>query len=163
MVQETFFGTLLLKAGSDAKNAVVLDLVWENPQQKTPTFNAKIEKVSSFEKDGNLQKVVERCYSVLDFLKHTEVCHVQEKYFIVNSYEIFLLCYFYSFLFFFLRFRPLSSDGSRNRVCTVGKFICSMIREAFNHDAIEENNVEVCFSFLFFFLGLEMLMRDIVG
>lgn len=91
--------TRLLKAGADAEHAIVIDLVWESHETKDPAITYEIIKVKTYEPDVKLQERVTRAYSILDPLKHTQLCQIPRE------------------------FRPLSSKGSRDRLCSVGRFL----------------------------------------
>eukprot|EP01095_Lingulamoeba_sp_RSL-Kostka_P003381 TRINITY_DN14367_c0_g1_i1.p1 TRINITY_DN14367_c0_g1~~TRINITY_DN14367_c0_g1_i1.p1 ORF type:complete len:578 (+),score=221.46 TRINITY_DN14367_c0_g1_i1:54-1787(+) len=118
-------GTRLLKAGADAKHAVVLDLIWNhdeienNPEITTnPSIKAEVVDLKDYEPDEEIQTEVDKAYSILDKLKNTEIITPPES------------------------FRPLSSTGSRERVVSIATYLLTCLRNALNTDDIEENSVD---------------------
>lgn len=119
LVDQVEQGTRLLKAGSDAKHAVVLDIRWADGEPGTqPTIEAQTLAVSDYAENADIAARVRRAYSVLDHLKHTQVARVPD------------------------RFRPLSSEGSRARLCSVGRFLWSALRDALCTDDVDESTVD---------------------
>eukprot|EP00211_Chloroparvula_japonica_P002660 CAMPEP_0119125044 /NCGR_PEP_ID=MMETSP1310-20130426/4451_1 /TAXON_ID=464262 /ORGANISM="Genus nov. species nov., Strain RCC2339" /LENGTH=521 /DNA_ID=CAMNT_0007115067 /DNA_START=137 /DNA_END=1705 /DNA_ORIENTATION=- len=118
VVDEVYFGSRLLKAGADGKRAVILDVSWDNPDQKDVTVEAEVVKTSNWKPDPVLAKTVERAYSVLDYLKNTQLSTIPQE------------------------FRPLSSAGSRERICSMGTLLCTLAREALCTDDNDESSVE---------------------
>ena len=116
VVNETFHDTLLLKPGSDANKAVILDLTWEDDSVKGKDVKLKAEvvEVEKWEANEELNQKVEKAYKILDYLRNTKLSDIPEE------------------------FRPLSSVGSREKVCTVGRFICTSLKKAINEDDNDE-------------------------
>mmetsp|Transcript_41211 Transcript_41211/g.69275 ORF Transcript_41211/g.69275 Transcript_41211/m.69275 type:complete len:574 (+) Transcript_41211:43-1764(+) len=112
-------GSRLLKPGSDAHFAVVLDITWESAESAKPSLSWEFVKVKDFAADPDLQKKMEEAYAPLMDLRNTELTPVPE------------------------RFRPLSSKNSRGQVTTMGQFVCSLVRDAFTSDP-QSVDVDVC-------------------
>jgi 2',3'-cyclic-nucleotide 2'-phosphodiesterase (5'-nucleotidase family) len=109
-VDEVVEGTRLLKPGLDAVYATALELTWENDMTpgNQPTMAARFVKCSDYPPDAKLQEQNERAYDVLLPLRNTELARVPPT------------------------FEPLSSKNSRGCVCTMGKFICSLLKSSLN-------------------------------
>ena len=112
VVDEVHHGTRLLKAGSDAKHAIVLDIRWkDNGDDCKPTVDSTTYQVKDFAENADIADRIRKAYSILDHLKHTTVAKVDSKY------------------------RPLFSEGSRSRQCSVASFLWSAFRDALNSDS----------------------------
>jgi len=108
-VDEVVEGTRLLKPGLDGVYATILELSWDDASSSSrPTVRAKFVKTADWEPDAELQLENERAYDALLPLRNTELARVPPT------------------------FTPLSSVGSRGRVCTMGKFICSLLKSSLN-------------------------------
>jgi 2',3'-cyclic-nucleotide 2'-phosphodiesterase (5'-nucleotidase family) len=108
-VDETVDGTRLLKPGMNGVYSTVLELSWPNAAaDKCPKVHARFVKCEDWEPDPIMEEENERAYDVLIPLRNTELARVPPS------------------------FEPLSSNGSRESVCTMGKFICSLIRSSMN-------------------------------
>jgi 2',3'-cyclic-nucleotide 2'-phosphodiesterase (5'-nucleotidase family) len=107
-VDEIVDGTRLLKPGMNAKYATVLEVSWEDATSEKPKIRACFVKCDDYEADPILQEENERAYDALIPLRNTELARVPES------------------------FEPLSSNGSRKSVCTMGRYICSLIRSSMN-------------------------------
>lgn len=108
MVDETVEGTRLLKPGMNAEHATVLEVCWEDPHSSEPKITARFVKCADWKPDPVLQAENERAYDVLLPLRNTELCKVSKG------------------------FQPLSSNGSRSSVCTMGQYICTLLRKSMN-------------------------------
>jgi 2',3'-cyclic-nucleotide 2'-phosphodiesterase (5'-nucleotidase family) len=104
VVNEVIDGTLLLKAGADAENAVVLEITW-GPGKCSPKLNYKIQKTTEYQADSEIQTRVVEAYAMLEHLKHTQLCEIR---------------------------KPLSSIGSRETPSSLATFLWSHFREAVN-------------------------------
>lgn len=119
VVNQVIDDTLLLKAGSDAENAVVLDITWTSSQKsQKPEIRAKIEKCSNYPADEKMVREVQECYSVLDHLKHTELSPIPPA------------------------FLPLSSAQSREKIVTLASFLWTELKSALNQADSDEPTVE---------------------
>lgn len=110
--------TRLLKPGGDANNAFIIDISWESPTDKAPMITAKLERVHDYAPDPVLVQVMKNSLSPLEKLKKTQLIPVPKQ------------------------FRPLSSTNIRGQVTSMGRFICSLMRDALNSDDNQED-VEV--------------------
>jgi hypothetical protein len=83
-------------------------LSWEDATAEKPKIRARFVKCEDYEADPVLEEENERAYDALIPLRNTELAQVSST------------------------FEPLSSNGSRISVCTMGKFICTLIRFSMN-------------------------------
>lgn len=109
-VDEVVEGTRLLKPGMDAVYATVLDLIWPDSEAEgnKPIIKARFVKTSDWEAEPILAEECERAYDALEPLRNTELAKVPPF------------------------FEPLSSKDSRAKVCTMGKYICTLLRSSLN-------------------------------
>jgi len=109
-VDEIVDGTRLLKPGLDAVYATMLDLSWENCEAdgNKPNIRATFVKCDQWDPDHDLLDENIRAYDALAPLRNTELARVPKS------------------------FEPLSSEGSRGKVCTMGTFICSLLKSSLN-------------------------------
>ena len=109
-VDEVVEGTRLLKPGMDAVYATVLEMSWPNADAhgKEPEIKATFVKTSDWEPDPVLAEENERAYDALLPLRNTQLAEVPPV------------------------FEPLSSVDSRARVCTMGQYICTLLRSSLN-------------------------------
>lgn len=107
-VNEVVDGTRLLKPGMNAEYATLLEISWADAAQDKPAIRAKFVKCSDWEPNPVAAEQNERAYDALLPLANTELATVPAS------------------------FKPLSSNGSRDSVCTMGKFICSLLRTSLN-------------------------------
>jgi len=107
-VDEVVDGTRLLKPGMNAIYATVLEISWENVNADKPKIRARFVKTSDWEPDVELQEECDRAYEALLPLRNTELAEVGDK------------------------FQPLSSSRSREAVCTMGTYICTLLRNSLN-------------------------------
>eukprot|EP00565_Helicotheca_tamesis_P002962 CAMPEP_0185739786 /NCGR_PEP_ID=MMETSP1171-20130828/36254_1 /TAXON_ID=374046 /ORGANISM="Helicotheca tamensis, Strain CCMP826" /LENGTH=661 /DNA_ID=CAMNT_0028411441 /DNA_START=136 /DNA_END=2121 /DNA_ORIENTATION=+ len=108
-VDEIVDGTRLLKPGLDAIYATVLELSWDDASSESkPTVRAKFVKTDEWKPDPGLKRENDRAYDALRPLRNTELARVPPT------------------------FAPLSSVNARGKVCTMGKFICSLLKSSLN-------------------------------
>lgn len=109
-VDEVVEGTRLLKPGMDGVYATVMDMSWPDAtaEGNEPTITARFVQTSDWEPDAALQEENERAYDVLEPLRNTELAKVPPV------------------------FEPLSSTRSRAEVCTMGLYICALLRSSLN-------------------------------
>ena len=108
-VDEVVDGTRLLKPGLDAIYATVLTIEWADAKAE-PTIAAEFVPLAEFEADAAMAAAATEAYEVLAPLRNTELARVPPH------------------------FRPLSSSNSRGRVCSMGRLVCTLIRNAVNTD-----------------------------
>jgi 2',3'-cyclic-nucleotide 2'-phosphodiesterase (5'-nucleotidase family) len=110
-VDRMISGSRLVKAGSDGHKAAIIDITWADAESTKPdAIDVKLVTVKDWAADPALQKEADKCLSVLDSLRHTQLVCVPNK------------------------FEPLNSIGVRGAVTTAGQFLSTMYRDAFNHD-----------------------------
>jgi len=107
-VDEVVEGTRLLKPGMNAVYSTILEISWMNKEASQPRIRARFVKVDDWEPDPVLQEENERAYDALIPLRKTELARVPSS------------------------FEPLSSGNARGEVCTMGKYICSLLRSSMN-------------------------------
>lgn len=108
-VDEVVEGTRLLKPGMDAVYATVLELTWPNAEADSkPKIRATFVKTSDWEPEPVLAEECERAYDALEPLRNTELAKVPPSFF------------------------PLSSCNARGTVCTMGEYICTLLRSSLN-------------------------------
>ncbi|KAG7349291.1 calcineurin-like phosphoesterase [Nitzschia inconspicua] len=109
-VDEVVDGTRLLKPGMDAVYATVLEMIWPDKEAESnmPKVKARFVKTDDWTPDPVLYEQCERAYDVLEPLKKTELAKVPPV------------------------FEPLSSTNARGSVCTMGLYICSLLRSSLN-------------------------------
>ena len=107
-VDEVVDGTRLLKPGMNAVYSTVLEILWKSPEQTKPIIRARFVKNSDWEPEPVLEEECERAYEALAPLRNTELARVPPT------------------------FEPLSSGNARGSTCTMGKYICSLIKSALN-------------------------------
>ena len=110
-VNEVVEGTRLLKPGMNAVHSTVLELSWPTANQQEdnkPRIRARFAKCSDWEADPVLAEENERAYDALLPLRNTELARVP------SSLE------------------PLSSGNARSEVCSMGQYLCSLIRSSLN-------------------------------
>eukprot|EP00961_Rhodomonas_salina_P100644 1353817-Rhodomonas_salina.1 len=120
VVDETVEGTRLLKPGSDGVRATVLSFSWADSTaaKEDVSISAEIVEVNNWGADASLVKLVDKAYTALAPLRNTQLWSVAD------------------------RFRPLSSVGARGRVCTMGSFLCTLLRTAINTDPEDTSNID---------------------
>ena len=109
-VDEIVSGTRLLKPGMNAVYATVLEISWDSKDSpsESPKIRSRFVECSDWPADPILEEVNERAYDALIPLRNTELARVPAS------------------------FEPLSSNDSRGSVCTMGKFICSLLKSSLN-------------------------------
>lgn len=108
-VDEVFEGTRLLKPGLDAVYATIMEMSWpDGAADKRPKVRAKFVKTADWTPDPDLHEQNIRAYDALAPLHNTELARVPPS------------------------FEPLSSNASRGKVCTMGRFICTLLRSSLN-------------------------------
>ena len=107
-MDEVVHESRLLKPGMNGVYATVLELSWKDAAAMEPEIRARFVKCSLWAPDPILQEENERAYDVLAPMRNTELARVPSS------------------------FEPLSSNRSREVVCTMGKFLCSLIKSSLN-------------------------------
>jgi 2',3'-cyclic-nucleotide 2'-phosphodiesterase (5'-nucleotidase family) len=107
-VDEVVEGTRLIKPGMNGVHATVLEMSWPDSNSEEPQITSRFVVTEDWEADPILAEECERAYDALIPLQNTELAQVPST------------------------FEPLSSGDSRGSVCTVGKYICTQIRESMN-------------------------------
>lgn len=106
--------TWIVKAGSDAVNAVIVDLAWpiEEGSPDGPTVSARLVSVDDFAENAELRARVDAHMTAVHALAHATLMTIPGG-------------------------TTLSSVGTRVRQTTLGTLICSLLRDSFGaHGAI---------------------------
>lgn len=107
-VDEVVEGTRLIKPGMNGVYSTVLEISWPDGTTKKPTIRSQFVTTEEWEPDAGICEKNDQAYSVIEPLRNTELARVP------------------------VSFEPLSSNGSRETVCTMGKYICSLIKSSLN-------------------------------
>ena len=113
-VDEVFHGTRLLKAGSDADKAVILDVIYEEGVNE-PKIQAEHVEVKKWKENKKLREIADKALSVLGKLENTEIAKIPQRY------------------------RPLSSVDARSQDETVSHFLFSELKNALNSRDTDAN------------------------
>lgn len=105
-VDETVNGTRLLKPGMNAVYATMLQIHWTDSTTSDPIIHSQFVKLEDYTPDPMLEEENERAYDALEPLRNTELARIPPKYF------------------------PLSSNNSRGSVCSMGTYICSLLKSS---------------------------------
>jgi len=108
VVDENVDGTRLIKPGMNAIHAAIIEVSWEDSSSTKPKIESKFARCSDWTPDPILAEENKRAYDALLPLRNTELASVPAE------------------------FEPLSSGNTRGEVSTMGKYICTLIREAMN-------------------------------
>ena len=74
VVMEEINGTMLLKPGADAENAMIIDVVWADADPATkPTFSHKLLKVGDYPPDALVARAVKKHHSLVEALEHADL------------------------------------------------------------------------------------------
>lgn len=116
-VDQMHCGTRLLKPGMNAEFATVLEISFPTSDTTVdPVIHAQFVRCKDWEPDRLLELECRRAYDVLKPLSNTELARIPSRFF------------------------PLTSNGSRESVCTMGKFICSMLKSSLNASRQHRNH-----------------------
>jgi len=108
-VDEVHCGTRLIKPGMNGDFCSVVELSWPNGDLTTkPKVSNRFVRCRDWEAEPVSAEENERAYDALIPLRKTELSQVPKE------------------------FEPLSSDNARGQVTTMGKFICTLIRNSLN-------------------------------
>jgi len=109
VVDEVYDDSRLLKPGSDAKHAWILDLVWQSEDAEKPDIEAELVNCKDWDADEEIVKLNEESMGALDKLRNTEICRIPKKYL------------------------PMHSDDGRSQIVTAAHFIFDVLKEAVNY------------------------------
>ena len=108
-VDEVVCGTRLIKPGMNADYASVVEICWSNSDKdEKPKIRSRFVKCQDWPACELSAEVNERAYDALIPLRRTELAQVPKE------------------------FEPLRSNNSREAVSTMGKYICTLIRDSLN-------------------------------
>lgn len=123
-IDERINNTRLIKPGMDGVFATVLEIVWDtNAPGSAPKIRSSFVETSRFDPCPVLKAKTDAAYDVLLPLRNTMLAGILPS------------------------FRPLSSKNARGSVCTMGKLICSMLKQSLwqthsNNDADDEKRID---------------------
>lgn len=107
-VDEVIEGSRLLKPGMNAEHATVLEISWPDGASAKPNIRSRFVRCKDWTPDPALAEECTRAYDVLVPLRNTELAPVPPS------------------------FEPLTSNGSRENVCSMGKFVCTLLKSSIN-------------------------------
>lgn len=99
----------IVKAGSEAAQAVITELVWDQDIDARPMVTTRLEPVGGYPEDAALRTRVDRHMAAVRELSSATLLYVQGA--------------------------PLSSVGTRSMQTSIGTLICSRLRDALDADA----------------------------
>jgi 2',3'-cyclic-nucleotide 2'-phosphodiesterase (5'-nucleotidase family) len=108
VVDDVVEGTRLIKPGMNAIKAAVVEICWNDHNNDKPTIRNRFVRCQDFEADPECAEENERAYDALIPLQNTELARVPSH------------------------FEPLSSNDARGSVCTMGKYICTLLKSSLN-------------------------------
>lgn len=122
-IDQKINGTRLIKPGMDGVCAAVVEIVWDDDMKTAPKITSTFVETARFDPCPILKEKTDAAYDVLLPLRNTMLVGILPS------------------------FQPLTSKNARGSVCTMGKLICSMLKEAlwqsqadddeFNHRKID--------------------------
>lgn len=109
-------GCRVVKPGQDAKQAVIIDLIWysSEPEAK-PTVNVQFKAVNDYKADPELAEIVEKAYAPLR--------------------ELECAC-----LYVIPKGKPLTSVNSRYQDCSLARMMATAVRECLGCDGVILNS-----------------------
>lgn len=107
-VDEVVAGSRLIKPGMNAHYAAVVEISYPSASTEKPVIRSRFVKCTDWEADPEAAEENERAYDALIPLRNTQLAAIPSS------------------------FEPLSSNNSRGSVCTMGKYICTLIRSSLN-------------------------------
>lgn len=114
-VDQVINGTRIVKAGMDGVYAAVMEIVWDTDKSGAPTIRNNFVKTSQFEPDPVLKEKADAAYDVLLPLRNTMLMGIPPA------------------------FRPLTSKNARGSVTTMGKLVCSILKEALSQTHADDD------------------------
>ena len=124
-IDEMICNTRLIKPGQDAVHAAVIEIIFDHNNDNSskpntkPLIRSSFVRTADFEPCPVLKKKCQQAYEVLQPLRNTMLAGVLPQFF------------------------PLTSKNARGSVTTMGKLICSMLKEALRqsyHSSTSSNN-----------------------
>jgi 2',3'-cyclic-nucleotide 2'-phosphodiesterase (5'-nucleotidase family) len=118
IVDEVVEGTRLIKPGMNADFAAVVEISWNDATEEKPKIRSQFVRCKDWAPDPVMAEENERAYDSLLPLRNTELARIPSYY------------------------EPLTSNNSRGSVCSMGKYICSVLKSAFNMNRGKKNRVD---------------------
>ena len=109
-VDEIYCGTRLIKPGQNADYSAVVEVTWKNnadPNEK-PTIKSRFVRTRDWVADPLCEKQNLKAYDALAPLRNTELAQIPPE------------------------LEPITSNGARSSVCSMGQYICTLLRKALN-------------------------------
>ncbi len=103
-------GTWIVKAGSEAVQAVVTEIVWSTPDGAGPAVTTRLEEVSRYPEDPAVRAIVDAHMATVRELASATLYHAKPG-------------------------ELLSSRGTRSKQTTLGTLICSRLRDCLDAEA----------------------------
>lgn len=113
-IDQKINNTRLIKPGMDGVHAAVVEIIYnQNETGSKPKIRSSFVPTSAYEPCPVLKAKTDEAYDVLLPLKNTMLAQVLPQFF------------------------PLTSKNARGSVCTMGKLVCSMLKQALIQDYYE--------------------------
>jgi 2',3'-cyclic-nucleotide 2'-phosphodiesterase (5'-nucleotidase family) len=113
-VDEVIDGTRLIKPGMNGDYATAMEISWKTSKDgdvvadTKPDIRATFVRTQDWQADPLLEEENDRAYDALAPLRNTELASIPEPFF------------------------PLTSADARGSVCTMGQYICTLLRSSLN-------------------------------
>jgi 2',3'-cyclic-nucleotide 2'-phosphodiesterase (5'-nucleotidase family) len=105
-IDQVINNTRLIKPGMDGVTAAVIEIVFDRDNNQNPKIRSSFVETNTFEPCPTLKAKTDKAYDVLLPLKNTQLASILPQ------------------------FLPLTSKNARGSTCTMGKLICSMLKQA---------------------------------
>mmetsp|Transcript_34608 Transcript_34608/g.98060 ORF Transcript_34608/g.98060 Transcript_34608/m.98060 type:complete len:704 (+) Transcript_34608:873-2984(+) len=109
IMYETVAGCQIIKAGAEAENIAVIDVVWPTPDSARPVVHVSLVDALDFPADPSVSERVAGHYTRVEEVKRAPLCPIPEGV-------------------------KLSSKDARFKQTTVGTLLCSAMRDGFVAD-----------------------------
>ena len=110
-------GCWVLKAGSDAKHAMIIDISWADERPETrPTISYELQAVTAYRPAPLLSRAVTKHHTLVRALELANLCDLCDMAEELGG--------------------PMTSRDMRVRPTTIGTMICSTLRHALHADAV---------------------------
>ena len=115
-VDHVHCGTRLIKPGMNADYASIVEISWPTSGDTKPIIRSRFVRCKDWAADPVCREANKRAYDALIPLRKTELATVPKS------------------------FEPLSSNNARSSVCTMGKYICTLLRSSLNISRHQRNH-----------------------
>lgn len=109
-IEQATNGAWIVKAGSDAHNTAIIDLIWENPEATNPKVTVELVETKKWDEDPSVKETVGRHWAVLSALDSSIIYRHPKQ-------------------------APLlTSKGIRLGESTIAKLLCTAIRKSLSYN-----------------------------